>query len=238
MSLEASIGTLLAGAGISGGAWALFHPRATVFGPVVWCGAPERPTAALTFDDGPHPEYTERIAEILERHRVRATFFCIGRHLERQTRLGSALHRAGHELENHTFTHGVGRDLFQLPRLRADLARCQAVVASVTGSNPAYYRPAVGIRNPVVHRAARATGLTVVTWTHAARDGLLPLGTGRARRLARRASPGSILALHDGCFQERSGVREKTVRNLPELLRGLRDKGLTLVTLRELLNPA
>jgi len=193
---------------------------------------------ALTFDDGPHPEYTSQIAEILSKEGARSTFFCVGQRVERHPALATALHRAGHALENHSFSHGTGRDLFLTGRLRRDLERCQEVIFGITSKAPRYYRPAVGIRNPVVHRAARAVGLQLVTWTLAARDGALALDARRAGRMAMRATPGSILALHDGTSAERSALRERTVRNLPELLLRLKDRGLRFVTLSELLTAA
>jgi peptidoglycan/xylan/chitin deacetylase (PgdA/CDA1 family) len=216
-------------------AWGLFHPRATLFGPVLWRGRGDLAAVALTFDDGPHPEYTARIAEILSKERAPATFFCVGQRVERHPGLATALHRAGHGLENHSFSHGTGRDLVQTERLRTDLQRCQEVIVSITSKAPRYYRPVVGIRNPVVHRAARALRLQVVTWTHAARDGAFAFDARGARRLGRQATPGSILALHDGSYSERCALREGTVRNLPELLRRLKDRGLRFLTLAELL---
>ena len=228
----------LLGAGLVGVGWGLFHPRAMLFGPVLWRGPGDRAAVALTFDDGPHPEYTARIAEILSNEGARATFFCVGQRVERHPGLATALHRAGHGLENHTFSHGTGRDLFRTGRLRTDLQRCQEVIVGITSMVPRYYRPAVGIRNPVVHRAARAVGLQVVTWTQAARDGALALDARRARRMGSRATPGSILALHDGSAAERSALREQTVRNLPELLRRVKDRGLRFLTLDELLTAA
>lgn len=234
----AIVGVLgLVGAGLAGGLWGLLHPRATLFGPVVWRGPASRPVVAVTFDDGPHPEYTTRIAEILSKERAVATFFCVGERIERHPGLATALHRAGHGLENHSFAHGTGRDLFQTHRLCIDLRRCQQAVVGITSTAPRYYRPAVGLRNPVVHRAARTVGLEVVTWTSAARDGVFALDVPRAQRMGTQATPGSILALHDGVSAERSALREQTVRNLPPLLRCLNDRGLGLVTLRELLGP-
>ena len=87
----------------------------------------------------------------------------------------------GTRLENHSFSHGTGRDLFQTERLRTDLQRCQEVIVGITSKAPRYYRPAVGIRNPVVHRAARAVGLQIITWTQAARDGALCLRSAEGR---------------------------------------------------------
>ncbi len=117
----------------------------------------------------------------------------------------------------------------------ADLARCQEALFQITGSRPRYYRPAVGIRNPVVHQAARRLGLTIVTWTHAARDGLFAMTAQRAKRLAGQVRPGSIVALHDGSSLPRSGLREQTVENLPLLLEQLSARGFRLGTLSELL---
>ena len=225
----------LLGTGLMGLGWGLFHPRAALFGPVLWRGPGDRAAVALTFDDGPHPEYTARIAEILSKEGASATFFCLGRRVERHSGLATALHRAGYGLENHSFSHGTGRDLFQTERLRSDLQRCQEVIVTITSKPPRYYRPAVGIRNPVVHRAARAVGLQIVTWTQAGRDGVFALDARRARRMGTRATPGTILALHDGSSAERSALREATVRNLPELLRCLKDRELRFLTLGELL---
>ncbi len=224
-----------AGAGLLTAAVGVFHPRAMLFGPGVWRGPTQGSSVALTFDDGPHPLYTARIAEILASHGARGTFFCIGRELDRFAAVGRALHLAGHELANHSHRHGTGADLFVSSRLVADLARCQEALLQITGSRPRYYRPAVGIRNPVVHDAARRLGLTIVTWTHSARDGVFAMTAKRAKRLASRVRPGSIVALHDGASLPRSGLREQTVQNLPLLLEQLSARGLRLGTLSELL---
>jgi peptidoglycan/xylan/chitin deacetylase (PgdA/CDA1 family) len=228
--------TFAAGAGLMAGVAAgIFHPRVMLFGPGIWTGPSHRRFVALTFDDGPHPHYTARIAEILKGHRAQATFFCIGRELERNASFARALHGAGHQLANHTFRHATGVDLFSASRLEEDLRRCQQVLLRLTGERARFYRPAVGIRNPAVHRAARRLGLTVVTWTFTARDGVLPFSAMRARALAERARPGSILALHDGSTRERSPLREHTVQNLPVLLECLHRRGFECVTLNQLL---
>ncbi len=213
----------------------IFHPRVMLFGPGVWKGPSRQHAVALTFDDGPHPHYTARVAEVLARHGARATFFCIGRELERHAYLARELLGAGHQLENHTYRHDTGRDLFSASRLEGDLERCQQVLLQVTGARARYYRPAVGIRNPAVHEAARRVGMTVVTWTLAARDGALRLTPKRALALAERSGPGSILALHDGSPLERSPLREHTLEHLPLLLSGLHERGFAFVTLSELL---
>lgn len=227
--------TLATGSLLAGAALAALHPRATLFGPTVWRGPTTRAAVALTFDDGPDPRNTARIAHILDAHHAKATFFCIGKRVEQHTSTAKALHQAGHELENHTYSHGIGRDLFSTSRLKIDLRRCQEVLEAVTGRPSHYYRPAVGIRSPPVHAAARALGLTVVTWTLAARDGVFPFTPRRASALAEGASAGSILALHDGELHAGASVREQTERNLPLLLSRLSERGFAFQTLAELL---
>jgi peptidoglycan-N-acetylglucosamine deacetylase len=234
--MESLIGaTLATGSLITGAAVSLLHPRSTLFGPAIWRGPSNRAAVALTFDDGPEPEYTARIADILDAHQARATFFCIGRKVQLHRALAESLHRSGHQLENHTYDHSTGRHLFSTRHLVQDLKRCQDLIKTLTGKLPTYYRPAVGIRNPPVHAAARVLGLTVVTWTHAARDGVFVLTPRRARSLAERAGAGSILALHDGRLHGSASLREHTVRQLPLLLARLKDRGLRCETLSKLL---
>jgi peptidoglycan-N-acetylglucosamine deacetylase len=213
----------------------VFHPRARLFGPTVWHGPRTRPFVAVTFDDGPHAEFTPRVLRILDDFGALATFFCVGSQVERNLALGRALVAAGHELGNHTYTHNTFRDLFVASRLAADLARNQALL-STCGPPPRFYRPAVGVRNPAVHAAARSLGLPVVTWSASARDGARPLTGARAERLAMRARPGDILTLHDGTLANRTSLREATVSALPTLLARLAARGLSCVTLSTLLD--
>jgi peptidoglycan-N-acetylglucosamine deacetylase len=235
-TLQAAVASAVAtGSLLTAATLGVFHPRVALFGPVVWRGPTTHPAVALTFDDGPDPRHTARIADILEVHQARATFFCIGRRLELHSSLARSLHASGHQLENHTYSHSTGLDLFSASRLQNDLQRCQDLLTELTGSAPCYYRPAVGIRNPPVHAAARGLGLTVVTWTHSARDGVFPLTPHRAFALARRARAGSILALHDGQLRGDSTLRDQTVRHLPLLLKHLKERGFAFETLATLL---
>lgn len=214
----------------------VFHPRFPLFGPVIWHGRRDQNRIALSFDDGPHPQFTPKVLESLARANARATFFCVGRYLEEHAAIARDILAAGHELANHTYTHGVGADLFVQSRLQKDLERCQRSLEKLTPNPPKLYRPAVGIRNPVVHGAAKALGLSVVTWADAARDGAFPFTERRARELAKAARPGDILALHDGALHGGQVFkRESTVRHLPTLLAALRDRGFELGTVSSVL---
>lgn len=214
----------------------VFHPRVPLFGPVVWHGRRELKRVALSFDDGPDPRFTVQVAEALARTGATATFFCVGRHLEQHPQLARELVAAGHELGNHTWGHGLGLDLFVESRLLADVERCQKVLTGLVPSPPRLFRPVVGIRNPMVHRVARALGLTVVTWAVSPRDGAFPFTRRRAQAAAARARGGDIIALHDGIIGAATPAkREETVRQLPALLAGLRARGYEVGTVSSVL---
>jgi peptidoglycan/xylan/chitin deacetylase (PgdA/CDA1 family) len=230
--IELALGLGAAGATTLG--LGVFHPHSTLFGPTLWHGPRDRPQVALTFDDGPHAEFTPRIARVLDEQGAQATFFCVGALAERNLDVVRGLVAAGHEIGNHSYTHNTFGDLFVAARLAADLARNQALLSSCAPA-PRFYRPAAGVRNPKVHAAARQVGLSIVTWTHAARDGVWPLSPDKTRRIGGRARAGDILALHDGTLPNRTALREATVRALPTLLELLRSRGLSCVTLSTLL---
>ncbi len=234
--IEALAGAI-AGAGLTAMGLGMFHPRVALFGPQHSHGPRGTPQVALSFDDGPHPDFTPRIAEVLAKGGAQATFFCIGQCAEQHPEVARALLAAGHELGNHTYSHNTRGHLFSASALEADLRRCQSVLATL-GTASRWYRPAVGIRNPPVHAAAKALGLQVVMWSAAARDGAWAFDQDKALRMARQAQPGDILVLHDGLRGTSSTVRESTVRWLPSLLEGLRERGLQPVTVSQLLNPA
>jgi peptidoglycan-N-acetylglucosamine deacetylase len=192
---------------------------------------------ALTFDDGPHPypSFTPRVVDALALAKVKATFFCVGSALERHPEIAVTLSEQGHSLQNHTHSHDTGRDLFSGRRLADDVGRAQALLQQLTGVRPKYYRPAVGLRTPAVHHAAKTHQLEVVTWSLAARDGAFALTQRKAMSLAARARAGDIIVLHDGTLEGRDSLRAATLRELPIFLRALVDAGFGFVTLDELL---
>jgi peptidoglycan-N-acetylglucosamine deacetylase len=213
----------------------IFHPRVPLFGPVTWKGRGDRPQVALTFDDGPHPDFTPRVTKALEAAGGRGTFFCIGAQAEKYPAEVKALVAAGHQVGNHTWSHNTTKHLFVPGLLDEDVKRCQGLLGELCGAAPKHYRPAVGIRNPRVHSAARAVGLPVVTWGKSPRDGRIPFTEAKARALGESLRPGDIVMLHDGVYLSRAEVREETVKHLPVLLQVMRDRGLAPVTLDALL---
>jgi peptidoglycan/xylan/chitin deacetylase (PgdA/CDA1 family) len=194
---------------------------------------PPRPQVALTFDDGPHPEYTLRVLELLAHYGVRATFFFVGRHAAELPHVARAVASAGHGVGSHTFSH---------PHLwtRTPGATWREVregvraVEDATGVRARYFRPPWGAFNLASLWAARRLGLVPVLWTVRA-EGYRwrPTAPRMVREVVRRACPGAVVNLHD-----RGGFPDTPVRvlaALPGIIQGLRSRGLEPVSLDELL---
>jgi peptidoglycan/xylan/chitin deacetylase (PgdA/CDA1 family) len=159
---------------------------------------------ALTFDDGPNDPYTLQLLEILAEHRVRATFFMIGRFVRQRPDIARAVHSAGHLIGNHTMTH-PWLVLESPASVRRELADCNSALEDVLGERVSCFRPPHGARRPDVLRAAREQGLTPVMWNAMGYDwkpGVRPeeiLGhLEKAMRRNRRGGWGTNIVLHDG----------------------------------------
>ena len=210
---------LAAGVAVSLHSWAVVHPRCSWHGAVRW-ELPGRPSAlALTFDDGPDPEVTPRVLDLLAAHGISATFFVIGRNAERAPELIRRIRAEGHALGLHGYSHSRLFPCWSRARVRADLQRNAALLADLTGeAPPTCFRPPMGLRNPLIGGAVRDLGLTCVTWTANARD--TRVGSSTTDLLARLRPglrPGGILVLHDGQEPDRPGHRTACLELIPAL---------------------
>ena len=183
---------------------------------------------ALTFDDGPSPQYTARILATLRRLHVYATFFTIGYLAEQYPDLIRSELRAGMAVGNHSYNHPEVPPFDQLPpRLRDDEIELGAQSLRRAGANPMLFRPPGGSFSAAVVRAAEQRGERVVLWSVDPRD--WQPGTS-ARQITRHVlatvRPGSIIELHDG-----GGDRSTTIAALPAIVKGIRHRGLRLVSL-------
>jgi peptidoglycan-N-acetylglucosamine deacetylase len=210
-------------------------PRARLLG-VNWTRLPgaaaARGEVAITIDDGPDPEVTPAVLALLERHGVRATFFCVGERVSRFPQLAREIVARGHAIENHS-EHHLHRFSLLGPRgLRAEVATAQASIGAVTGATPRYFRAPAGLRNPFLEPVLARLGLTLVSWT---RRGFDTVSVDAARvlaRLTRGLAAGDILLLHDGHAARTAAGVPLVLEVLPPLLAAVRDARLMPVTLR------
>jgi len=213
----------------------VFRPSSSVFYPTVTHGARTGNSIALTFDDGPDPERTPAILDTLAEFGVHATFFVIGRYLERHQALGRRIVAEGHELGNHSWAHLPWQNFYSRRAHQADIERTADLIRTVSGSpREPLYRPPVGLKSPELARAALARQLRVVAWSVHSRDTFARRWQAVARRVLNRIRGGDIVLLHDGHAVE-GRHRDNALQALPLILCGLQAQGLRSVTVSELL---
>lgn len=181
---------------------------------------------ALTFDDGPHPEATPAVLELLAGAGATATFFLVGEQVERRPELARAIHVAGHEIAVHGYRHQLL--LCRTSRaVAADLARAAAVTADATGCEPALYRPPYGVFSAGGLDVVRGLGWRPVLWSAWGRDWeRRATGASVARRVTHRLGPGDVVLLHDSDAYGAPGSWRATVAALPSVLAAIAALGV------------
>lgn len=209
---------------IAAAAHGAFHRNSPVFGRVV-SRLPDRDRAvALTFDDGPNPEATPRILDVLRDEEVHATFFLLGKHVERWPHLARRIVDDGHAIGNHGYHHRK-LHLRGPAYARVDLAVGTEAIVRATGTTPRHFRAPHGFRSPWVNAIARGLGQRPVGWTLGVWDTDRPGAAAIAERVRRGVRPGCILLLHDGDAYDPAGDRTQTAEAVRDIIRDLRSSG-------------
>ena len=187
---------------------------------------------ALTFDDGPHPEFTPRVLEVLAQHGVRATFFVVGCRVREHPELVRQISQEGHVLGSHSSTHPDARRL-GVRRLQTDYADGRAALEEVVGAPVALFRPPNGTLDLKGAAVVRRLGLVPWLWNVDPAD--WHPDTREDEIVARCASAGAgdVVLLHDGLerpLAPRALDRSATVQALPRIIRALHERGLALGT--------
>jgi peptidoglycan-N-acetylglucosamine deacetylase len=184
---------------------------------------------ALTFDDGPHPEGTPAVLEVLESAGLRAAFFLVGEQVERRPELAARIAARGHLVALHGHRHRLQLRVGS-SRLRTDLARGRAVIEDAVGFPISWHRPPYGIYSPAGLDAVRQAGLKPLLWSRWGKDWRRFTTPQRiAARAARDLGPGDVILLHDADFYSARNSHRRTVAALPEIIAVLKARGLGTV---------
>ncbi len=175
-------------------------PRCPLFGRMIKQLPQAENQALLTIDDGPHPEHTPAILDILDRHRIKALFFLVGKNAAQHPQLVREIVARGHEIGNHTQTHPAGTFWILHPaRLWREIADCQETLASLCPDQPPrFFRPPAGHHNLFTALIAHALGLRMMLWSARGFDGVLTDVPTITQRIARRLKAGAIVLIHEG----------------------------------------
>lgn len=172
-----------------------------LFPTCLWAGCDRSPAVALTFDDGPHPQHTLKLLDVLERHQVQATFFWLGACVERSPAIAQAIYQQGHWIGLHGFDHRSFPTLSDL-ELRDSLQKTQSAIATACNVDPKRLldvRPPNGLFTPKTLNLLTQWNYRPVMWSVVPEDWVAPGIVTVVSRVLRQVRNGSIIVLHDGC---------------------------------------
>ena len=179
---------------------------------------------ALTFDDGPDPNYTEKVLDVLKEKNVKATFFVLGENVKLYPELLMQINKAGHEIGNHGYSH-----IYSTSLTVRELVKTDEVIYDSLHQHTHYYRPPGGFVSKAVLQDVKAKGHVLTLWSIDSRDWRNPGVSRIVQNVVDHNFPGAIILLHDG-----GEKREQTAEALKIIIDRLRNDGYRFVTLSEL----
>lgn len=173
----------------------------------------------LTFDDGPHPATTPYLLELLEEQDVTATFFVIGRRVDRYPELARQIVNKGHAIANHSFNHHL-LPILSRKKMEAEIIKTSDIIQGATGQAPRLFRPPFGIIDRRGAECVSELSMKMIYWGPVSED-WKPIGVRRVvERTMKRVSPGSLIVLHEG-----PGTAKQTGEATLEIIRKTRQLG-------------
>lgn len=192
-------------------------PRERVgpFGSRITTGLPD---VALTFDDGPDPDWTPRVLALLRQYHIKATFCMIGVNVQEFPYLVRDIVAEGHTLCNHSWVHDIALGTRSAAWIQADLARTNAAIRrAAPGAKISYYRQPGGAWTPAIVSIAARLGMSALHWQVDPQDWTKPGAYAISSRVITATRPGSIVLMHDG-GGNRSGTTTALRSILPNLV--------------------
>lgn len=180
--------------------------------------------AALTFDDGPDPNYTGLVLDVLKEKNVKATFFVLGENAKQYPNLLLEINKAGHEIGNHGYSHS-----YSSSQSVRELVKADQVVFDLLHHHTYFYRPPGGFVSKAVIQGVKEKGYVFTLWSIDSKDWRNPGVNRIVQNVVGSSFPGAIILLHDG-----GDKREQTAEALKVIIDRLRSDGYRFVTLSEL----
>jgi peptidoglycan/xylan/chitin deacetylase (PgdA/CDA1 family) len=151
---------------------------------------------AITFDDGPDPEITPRILEVLRHHQAKAAFFMIAEKAESQPELVKQVIAEGHIIGNHTYGHSYWFDFFPPFKMLREFVKSEEVIKKITGKSIIWFRPPYGVTNPMMKRALKKSGFAPIGWSIRSLDTVIKDPEKVIERV-KKSEGGDIILLHE-----------------------------------------
>jgi peptidoglycan/xylan/chitin deacetylase (PgdA/CDA1 family) len=196
--------------------------------PVIGKSDTQEKEIAISFDDGPLPQYTNDVLAVLEKTNTPATFFCIGHRVAKYPELMQKIHAAGHVIGNHSYSHSPVFDLYGAKKMTDDLQQMNADVRQQLGITLKLFRPPYGVTNPNLGTAVKAGGFTAVGWSIRSMDTITKDPDRLLKKVLKSLHPGAVVLFHDTCAS--------TASMLEEFINEARRRGYRIVPLDKMLN--
>jgi peptidoglycan/xylan/chitin deacetylase (PgdA/CDA1 family) len=199
---------------------------------ILWFGDESRREITLTFDDGPHPQDTPQVLDMLAKHNIQATFFLVGKYVEQYPELVKQIHQSGHQLGIHCYRHRP----FPLENpivLRTQLDRTGNAIADICGVAPKTIRdlrPPYGAFTPKLADMLTGWGYRLVLWNNIPPHWMQPLNW-TISQICDQITPGAIIVLHDG-----HGHGRQAAQILDIIVPKLKASGFDFVTIEQMHN--
>jgi len=183
---------------------------------------------AITFDDGPDPETTLQVLDILKQNDIKATFFCIGEKVTQYPEVVQRIAGDGHLIGNHSFTHSTFFDFFSHDSMVREIRNTNKIIEKTVGKRIHLFRPPFGVTTPVLAKAIKKTKMIPVGWSLRSMDTVTKDPKKLIAKINKQLVPGDVILLHDTC--------PVTVRSLQQIIDDIRKKGLKIVPADKLLH--
>lgn len=208
--------------------WGSYNVGSNFYFKVICKGDESKKQVAISFDDGPLPQHTPAVLDILKETATSATFFCIGKRAQQHPELLKRIIEEGHIIGNHSYSHDAFFDLYGSTKMKADLQQMNAVARQVLGLELKWFRPPYGVTNPNLAKAVKAGGFTGIGWNIRSLDTVTKDPEKLKQRVLKQLKPGAIILFHDTCAS--------TVTMLPSFIQDVKARGYEIVPLDKLVN--
>jgi peptidoglycan/xylan/chitin deacetylase (PgdA/CDA1 family) len=207
--------------------WGAFDIRLNYFTKAICkSNSIQKKNIAITFDDGPH-EKTSEILDILMKYNAKATFFCIGKQIEKHPEILKRILNEGHIVGNHSYSHSKWNGFFSTQKNISEIEQTNTLVSQLVNKKIKLFRPPFGVTNPNIARAVAKTNQIMIGWNIRSLDTVIESENAILNRIKNRVKPGGIILLHD--------TSAKTVSVLEQLLLFLQSESYEMVTVDDLL---
>jgi peptidoglycan/xylan/chitin deacetylase (PgdA/CDA1 family) len=187
-----------------------------------------RKVMALSFDDGPQPDFTPGVLDILNENNIKAGFFLIGEMIEKEPELVKRMISDGHIVGNHSYSHTKKFTVRNTKAVIRDIKKNEDLIQKITGKKVSFFRPPFGVTNPNIAAAARFLKYKVIGWSIRSLDTMGKPDEKIIKRVVTRFKPGGIILFHD----THAGIGNI----MKEVIRQAKEEGYSFVRPDELLN--